>query len=75
MSVYVFFNLLELVRALLFVLNSFGARHFLSYLTKRVFYILFQETLTGFKWMANKSIELMEKGKTVLFAFEEAIGN
>ena len=33
-----------------------------------------QETLTGFKWMANKATELMAKGKTVLFAFEEAIG-
>lgn len=34
----------------------------------------FVETLTGFKWMANKACELMAKGKTVLFAFEEAIG-
>lgn len=34
----------------------------------------FIETLTGFKWMGNKAHELMEKGKTVLFAFEEAIG-
>ncbi|KAI0233011.1 Phosphoglucomutase-2 [Lamellibrachia satsuma] len=34
----------------------------------------FVETLTGFKWMANKATELMAKGKTVLFAFEEAIG-
>ncbi|XP_047126037.1 phosphopentomutase isoform X1 [Hydra vulgaris] len=34
----------------------------------------FEETLTGFKWMGNKTTELHEKGKTVLFAFEEAIG-
>lgn len=34
----------------------------------------FIETLTGFKWMGNKSYELMNEGKTVLFAFEEAIG-
>ncbi|XP_058446881.1 phosphopentomutase [Malaya genurostris] len=34
----------------------------------------FEETLTGFKWMGNKSVELMKEGKTVLFAFEEAIG-
>lgn len=34
----------------------------------------FEETLTGFKWMGNRSIELMKEGKTVLFAFEEAIG-
>ncbi|KAK7097300.1 hypothetical protein V1264_004302 [Littorina saxatilis] len=34
----------------------------------------FEETLTGFKWMANKADELQKQGKTVLFAFEEAIG-
>lgn len=34
----------------------------------------FIETLTGFKWMGNKSHELINAGKTVLFAFEEAIG-
>lgn len=34
----------------------------------------FVETLTGFKWMANKAWDLMKLGKTVLFAFEEAIG-
>ncbi|EAT47392.1 AAEL001480-PA [Aedes aegypti] len=34
----------------------------------------FEETLTGFKWMGNKSVDLMGEGKKVLFAFEEAIG-
>ncbi|XP_031416136.1 phosphoglucomutase-2 [Clupea harengus] len=34
----------------------------------------FEETLTGFKWMGNRAKELLEQGKTVLFAFEEAIG-
>lgn len=34
----------------------------------------FIETLTGFKWMGNKSHELINDGKSVLFAFEEAIG-
>ncbi|XP_038055710.1 glucose 1,6-bisphosphate synthase-like [Patiria miniata] len=34
----------------------------------------FMETLTGFKWMGNKADELVKQGKTVLFAFEEAIG-
>ena len=33
-----------------------------------------QETLTGFKWMGNRAEELLLQGKTVLFAFEEAIG-
>ncbi|CAN8006846.1 unnamed protein product [Ixodes hexagonus] len=34
----------------------------------------FVETLTGFKWMSNKAHELIKQGKTVLLAFEEAIG-
>lgn len=34
----------------------------------------FEETLTGFKWMGNRAVELMQEGKEVLFAFEEAIG-
>ncbi|XP_064609937.1 phosphopentomutase-like [Liolophura sinensis] len=34
----------------------------------------FEETLTGFKWMGNRADELEESKKTVLFAFEEAIG-
>ncbi|XP_045107656.1 phosphoglucomutase-2-like isoform X1 [Portunus trituberculatus] len=34
----------------------------------------FEETLTGFKWMGNVSHGLMKQGKTILFAFEEAIG-
>lgn len=34
----------------------------------------FEDTLTGFKWMGNRSDELINQGKTVLFAFEEAIG-
>ncbi|ENN75388.1 hypothetical protein D910_05467 [Dendroctonus ponderosae] len=32
------------------------------------------ETLTGFKWMGNKALELRKQGKTVLFAFEIDIG-
>uniref|UniRef100_A0A8C2VJK1 Phosphoglucomutase 2 n=2 Tax=Chinchilla lanigera TaxID=34839 RepID=A0A8C2VJK1_CHILA len=34
----------------------------------------FEETLTGFKWMGNRARQLIDQGKTVLFAFEEAIG-
>lgn len=33
-----------------------------------------QETLTGFKWMGNRARDLLDQDKTVLFAFEEAIG-
>jgi len=34
----------------------------------------FTETLTGFKWMGSKTVELQAQGKRVLFAYEEAIG-
>ena len=34
----------------------------------------FEETLTGFKWMGNRSVILLAQKKEVLFAFEEAIG-
>jgi len=34
----------------------------------------FIETLTGFKWMGNEADKLINDGKYVLFAFEEAIG-
>ena len=34
----------------------------------------FEETLTGFKWMGNRSHSLLKEGKKVLFAYEEAIG-
>lgn len=35
---------------------------------------LFEETLTGFKWMANRGLQLQKEGYQILFAFEEAIG-
>lgn len=34
----------------------------------------FDETLTGFKWLGNRALELEQAGFTPLFAFEEAIG-
>ena len=33
-----------------------------------------EETLTGFKWMGNKSLELVARGYVAPYAFEEAIG-
>lgn len=33
-----------------------------------------EETLTGFKWLGNRALELKTKGKTVHFAYEEALG-
>lgn len=37
-------------------------------------FLFLQETLTGFKWMANKAYDAMAKGMKLIFAFEEAIG-
>jgi len=34
----------------------------------------FDETLTGFKWLGNRAITLIQQGYYVIFAFEEAIG-
>lgn len=34
----------------------------------------FEDTLTGFKWIGNRAIELKSEGYTVPFAYEEAIG-
>jgi len=36
--------------------------------------VRFEETLTGFKWIANKVLDLEKEGCTVLFSYEEAIG-
>ena len=35
---------------------------------------LYEETLTGFKWIGNRSAQLREEGYRVVFAFEQAIG-
>lgn len=34
----------------------------------------YEETLTGFKWLGNKTIELRNNGYTILLSYEEAIG-
>lgn len=34
----------------------------------------FQDTLTGFKWIGNKAIDLKKEGYNVPFGYEEAIG-
>ena len=35
---------------------------------------LFEDCLTGFKWMANYALRKMEEGYTCLFGYEESIG-
>jgi phosphoglucomutase len=34
----------------------------------------FEETLTGFKWLGNRALQLREQGYDACFAFEEALG-
>lgn len=34
----------------------------------------YEETLTGFKWIANRAMELENEGYTFLFGYEEALG-
>ena len=36
--------------------------------------LLVEETLTGFKWLGNRALELQNQGKSVHFAYEEALG-
>jgi phosphomannomutase len=36
--------------------------------------VRYEETLTGFKWIANRSIELEREGYEVVFGYEEALG-
>ncbi len=36
--------------------------------------VRYEETLTGFKWIANRAIELQRKGYAFVFGYEEALG-
>jgi phosphomannomutase len=36
--------------------------------------VLYDETLTGFKWIANRAMDLEREGKRFVFGYEEALG-
>ncbi|KNC51647.1 phosphoglucomutase [Thecamonas trahens ATCC 50062] len=59
-SSHVFINTVVSSSALMAFAKSVGAEY--------------ASTLTGFKYMGNKAIELKEAGKNVVFTYEEAIG-
>jgi phosphomannomutase len=40
----------------------------------RVEGMVYHDTLTGFKWLGNRAIELRESGMPVIFSYEEALG-
>ena len=55
------------------MLASTVSSQMLGYMAKAEGFI-FEETLTGFKWLGNVALQLREKGINALYAFEEAIG-
>lgn len=55
------------------LLNSTVSSRMLSAVAKAEG-IYHEETLTGFKWMGNRTQQLAEQGIEVIFAYEEAIG-
>ncbi|EDW61275.1 glucose 1,6-bisphosphate synthase [Drosophila virilis] len=55
------------------MISSVGSSKILAAMA-RVEGFVYVETLVGYKWMANKALELEALGKTVLFAFEQPIG-
>jgi phosphoglucomutase len=57
----------------IYILNSTVSSQMIKSMALKIGFN-FQDTLTGFKWIGNKAIELTNKGFTVPFAYEEAIG-
>lgn len=55
------------------VLTTTVSSHMLEELAK-MNGMRFEETLTGFKWLGNKAIEMEKEGTKAIFAYEEAIG-
>lgn len=56
-----------------FILNSTVSSQMIQSIANKLGFN-FKDTLTGFKWIGNKAIELENKGFKVPFAYEEAIG-
>lgn len=57
----------------IFLLNSTVSSQLISEMAKSKGF-QFDQTLTGFKWIGNRAIDLENKGYIVPFAYEEAIG-
>lgn len=57
----------------LYLLNSTVSSQLISEIAKTKGFH-FDQTLTGFKWIGNRAIDLESKGYCVPFAYEEAIG-
>ncbi|QPG73543.1 hypothetical protein FOA43_000855 [Brettanomyces nanus] len=57
----------------IYMINSTVSSQLIGSMAKKLGFH-YVDTLTGFKWIGNKAIELEKKGLKVPFAFEEAIG-
>jgi phosphomannomutase len=55
------------------VLTTTVSSHMIAEIAKD-FDAYFDETLTGFKWLGNRAIDLQSEGYETVFAYEEAIG-
>jgi phosphomannomutase len=55
------------------VLTTTVSSHMLAEIAKH-YNAHFDETLTGFKWLGNRAIDLQSEGYDTVFAYEEAIG-
>lgn len=55
------------------LLNSTVSSQVIKYLAENES-IRYEETLTGFKWIGNRAIDLEREGYVVPFAYEEALG-
>ncbi|KAG5366558.1 Phosphoribomutase [Yarrowia sp. B02] len=55
------------------MLNSTVSSQMLKFMAEKEGF-LYEDTLTGFKWIGNRAIDLEKEGYTVPFAYEEAIG-
>ncbi|RPB25506.1 phosphoglucomutase-2 [Terfezia boudieri ATCC MYA-4762] len=60
-------------RSSMAMLASTVSSQMLGYMAEAEGFI-FEETLTGFKWLGNVALQLREKGINAIYAFEEAIG-
>ena len=56
-----------------YMLTSAVSSSMLSYMAARRGFIV-EETLTGFKWLGNRGLDLQKRGEKVHFAYEEALG-
>ncbi|CDR37542.1 CYFA0S01e11782g1_1 [Cyberlindnera fabianii] len=63
----------DIPREKMYLLNSTVSSQMIASMANKEGFS-YADTLTGFKWIGNKAIDLEKEGKIVPFAYEEAIG-